>query len=59
MGLLQKRTPSSQTGFSEDLRKIKQNIFMSTMNVLTKKNPNLTAWILEKLLQKKIKNLYD
>lgn len=32
---------------------------MSTMNVLTKKNPNLTAWILEKLLQKKIKNLYD
>ena len=56
MGLLIKRTPSSQTGFSEDLRKIKQNIFMSTMNVLTKKNPNLTAWILEKLLiRKKLK----
>lgn len=32
---------------------------MSTMNVLTKKNPNLTAWIHEVTYQKKIKNLYD
>lgn len=31
---------------------------MSTMNVLTKKNPNLTAWIHEITYQKKL-NLYD
>lgn len=63
MGLLIKRTPSSQTGFS----RIYEIIMKKTIYVLqcsyimvygftAKKNPNLTAWILEKLLiRKKLK----
>jgi hypothetical protein len=62
MGLLIKRTPSSQTGFS----RIYEIIMKKTIYVLqcsyimvygftTKMNPNLTAWIHEVTYQKKLK----